>query len=296
MLAPVIRQPGARPDCEDADLTNLEVTDNAISFCRSHLEGGARPKILDCLRLDLGNGSYTSLPTPAKINVLPSDLAPPVTGEMTPSGAKVCTLGGGSKCTVVAIPDAHKFDVAASNSSRTILAVRTKDYNQTIIETFDVASGKHLASVQTWGEVIEVLGGTLFVLQPCAAPCSGMLWDARTGKKIASVSPDIPAANTAEVVHVVADVWAFKEYGREEGEDGVLFQDVKSGKIVRRIGGSTLARPAKDHEVPYFRLVATRQGVLVVVEKSLEQATLGDSALIDRVGAVRRFDAPACPK
>jgi len=286
----------ARAECGDAELTNLELAGGAISFCRVRSDGDAPPKVLDCLRLDLANGSYESLPAPAALEALPDELTPPVTAEMTPAGAKVCKPGGASICTVVAILDAHKFDAVASNSSRTILAARTKDQEKPVIETFDVASGKHLASVKAWGDVVEVLGETLFVLQPCAAPCSGKLWDARTGKKIADVSDDIAAANSAEVVNVGADVWAFKEFGREEGEDGVLFQDVKSGQIVRRIGGSTIARPAKDHEVPYFRLMPAPQGVLALVAKSLQQATPGDAALIDRVGAVRRFDAPACPE
>jgi hypothetical protein len=300
----------ARADDEldaTARLSDVTVSDDGATFCRylSHsIMGGSGVQshddpITDCWHLDFATGKYASAPIP-KTRTAPT--AHPRTTEQVQGGVKICEPDQPTQCKVITLPDAAAYNSFSLNAAHTIVAARREVEREhgTNIVTYDLTTGKSLATFTAYGDVVLVLGDTLYVEQPCAAACGGKLWNARTGKAIATVSADVAAANDGDrSVHVRGSSWVFTERGRERGEAGVLFEDVTTGKRIERIGRSKLLRTTKamDADAPFFTFYPARGGIFVIDDGTHEYSFAGDGALIDAKGkVVKRFTAPPWPK
>ena len=288
----------------DARVSHLAISGDSVTLCRHAFkwvtDGGVRSidqPTADCWQIDFATGKLASAPiVPNQPEIWPKEPAP---GAIkTATGVDVCAADDPSRCTSIAVPHADTYGSVATNAARTIVALQKSppfDKDPTIV-TFDVANGKRLAALRVSGDIMQVLGETLFVQSSCAAPCGGTLYNARTGKKIAVVSDDTPSANDEDNHHIAGNIWQFNETAREEGEPGLLFEDITTGKRIKRIPQRKFTRANSDDD-PHFNVFPMHGGLLVVVVQSTIPAFAGDCALIDTKGnVVKRFAAPAWPK
>ncbi len=285
----------------DAGLSHMALNDDGVTLCRYAFEwvlGGVGKSIdqptADCWHIDFATGKLASVPIVAKqAQSWPSAPAPGAVKKAT--GRDVFAAANPSQCKSIAVAGADTYEAVATNAARTIVALQKSlpFEKQVNIVTFDVATGKQLAALRAYGDIMQVLGETLFVQSSCAAPCGGTLYNARTGKKIARVSDDTPAANDEDNHQVAGNVWQFKETAREHGDPGLLFEDITTGKRIKRIAQTKFLRANDD---PRFEVFAIRGGLFVIAAQTTNLAFAGDCALIDTKGAViKRFDAPPVP-
>ncbi len=287
----------------DARVSHLALDDHGATLCRYAFEwvlGSAGKTIdqptADCWHIDFASGKSASVPIVAKqAQSFPDE--PPPGAVKTATGVDVCATAKPSPCKSIAVPHPEMYGPVATNAARSIVAVQKSlpHENQPNIITFDVATGKQLATLRAYGDIMQVLGETVFVQASCAAPCGGTLYSARTGKKIARVSDDTPSANDEDNHQVAGNVWQFNETAREQGEPGLLFEDITTGKRIKRIPLKRFTR-ANTTDEPAFEVYPIHGGLFVIVAQSTTPAFAGDSALIDDKGAVvKRFAAPPWP-
>ena len=294
--------PARADDWHQAHVGHIALADDGVTLCRNQFDFVTTPSkietldqpIADCWHVDFATGKVTPAPIPKQSDQKwPEEPAP--TAELAPGAVKVCASRS-SDCKAIAIP-AGDYGLAAVNAARTIVAVQKTPTSEKQINilTFDVATGKPLATLTASGDIVQVLDESLFVQSSCAAPCGGTLYNARTGKRIAEVSADVASANDDNNTHLTGDVWAFKETARERGEPGLLLEHVRTGRRVKRIALDKLVRvdPSGDTE---YHVFPARGGLLVVEYQTSHHPYAGDCALVDAKGnVVKRFAAPAWP-
>ena len=298
----------ARADDSQAHLGHIALADDGVTLCRNlfafvtangKIDTVEQPTA-DCWHVDFATGKVAAVPIPKPADQhWPDD--PPPGAKLVSGGVSVCAAAQPTDCKTVAIADAGSYQLVATNATRTIVAVeksapREKQVN---IVTFDVATGRQLATLSAYGDLVQVLGDSLFVQASCAAPCGGTLYNARTGRRIAEVSADIASANDDNNNPLAGNVWEFKETARERGEPGVLLEDVTTGKRVQRIALHKLVRvdTSDRGDGPAFHVFPVRGSLLVIEIQATHREFVGDCALIDAHGAVvKRFAAPAWPR
>jgi hypothetical protein len=182
--------------------------------------------------------------------------------------------GDGSHCVTLAMT--HEIDqgmglIAAENAALTVAALATLEW----IDTFDVKTGKRLASFSTgpkhsscnW---LDFAGDTLVVREraDCAQTSSTAWLATRTGVKIAEVGGSSPITLGAiAIARATGDSYAFVT----EAGDALIYQDVKTGKVNKRI---TIGPVAADTSVA---LLGDDSSLALV----FGGARAGDVAIID---------------
>jgi len=293
----------ARADTQ-AHVGHIALADGGVTLCRNLfdivVDGGKIETVdqptADCWHVDFASGAVAAAPIPARAEQSwPKE--PPPGATMVSGGVRVCSADDPTACKTIALRDAGSYELVATNAARTIVAVQKSPPREgkANIVTLEVATGRRLATLTAYGDILQLLGDSLFVQASCAAPCGGTLYNARTGKRIARVSADIASANDDNNNHVAGNIWELKETARETGAPGLLLEDVTTGKRIKRIALDALVR-VEDAE-PQFQVFPAPGGLLVVEYQTSHPAFAGDCALVDAKGnVVRRFAAPDWPR
>jgi putative hemolysin len=242
------------------------------------------PGGLACYAADLQTGKLTTETAPAgsdRPQVIAAPDAPKVTEA--DAGITVCHHDG-SACKTLAPKgqiDPGLGMASAVNGAGTLAALGTQAANrQSQVETFDAATGKHLATFKLPAKggmcmFLAFAGDTLDITQSeCGAP-GGTEWLAtRTGKKIAPVGGSAPINSNSPPVHVKGNAFAFAP----AAGDVVVLQDVVTGKVVQRIAvgkaaatdGATLVGDGTHLVLVY---AGARAGDLVVIDVATGKLT-----------------------
>ncbi len=249
------------------------------------------PGGLACYAVNLQTGAVTTEQAPAGSD-RPQVTAAPDAPKVTEAEADVTVCHhDGSACRKLVpkgIVDPGLGLVSAVNRSGTLAAFGTQaPHRQSQVETFDVATGKHLATFKLpikggMCMFLAFAGDTLDITQSeCGTP-GGTEWLAtKTGKKIAPLGGNSPINSNSPPVHVSGNTYAFAPATGEV----VVLQDVVTGKVVQRIAvdkaaGSDSATLVGDA----MHLVLVHAG-----------ARAGDLVIIDvATGKITRFPAKRC--
>jgi len=259
---------------------NVALAGGTLTYCWDN------GKTTRCYATDLAAGTTTSAPAPAG-NDLPRRV-PTTKGPRLEVGAdrvKVCRIDG-SDCTTFQPKDEvdEGLGISASvNDTATVVAIANAFY----VETFNVATGKRLARFRAGPKPwmcnhAEMVGDAVLVHHAECGAEHGRSWLATAkGKKLAAVGGAKPI-DAGDAVFVGATEWAFVS----ARGDVVVIQDVKTGKVAKRIAIGI----AKDGTFP----------VLVGGAKQLALISggtrAGDIAVIDPATAkVTRYPAKRCP-
>jgi hypothetical protein len=226
----------AAPPCmwPTSDPVLLELDGNSLRMCQ--FDGRA----LTCFTEDLATGKWSPAAAPKtddRPRVVPAATAPKVTtGE---HDATVCHSDG-SACKKLAAKgpvDPGQGISAGANEAGTIGALEYLASGPQS-DTFDLATGKRIASFSAHAKKghacggVDVLGESVVVGTFECGTNTGEAWiGSKTGKKLAAVGGTKPIVPAGFYVHVDGDVWAFSSIGG----DAVVLQDVKTGKVTKRI-------------------------------------------------------------
>jgi hypothetical protein len=135
------------------------------------------------------------------------------------------------------------------------------------------------------------VGHTIAVRTDSCAVCSStMLYDEK-GRKIAVVGGSRQPANTfadQDAARAGGDVWVW-----DDSSKGLVFQDVKSGKVVAHVDYASIGvRPGAEEDDLVGLLVGTDAGVALVGRKR----PVGDVHVLDAKGKLSKaITAPRCP-
>ncbi len=220
-----------------SDPVMLAMTGGKLSYCFAIDNTKA-----SCFTTEVATANTATAPSPAPLGQAWPTLAPSprklrfkhADGGKQP---QLCH-GDGTRCVTLAMT--HEIDqgmglVAAENAALTIAALSTLEW----IDTFDVKTGKRLASFSTgpkhsscnW---LDFAGDTLVVREraDCAQTSSTAWLATKTGVKLAEVGGTSPIMLGAiAIARATGDSYAFAT----EAGDQLIYQDVKTGKVNKRI-------------------------------------------------------------
>ncbi|HEX3761947.1 MAG TPA: hypothetical protein VHW23_24775 [Kofleriaceae bacterium] len=250
-------------------------------------DAGARfcfePGGLACYAVNLQTGAVTAAPAPTgadRPQVMPAPDAPKVTEAE--ADITVCHPDGTAchKLVPKGQVDPGIGMTSAVNRAGTLAALGTQAANrQSQVETFDAATGKHLATFKLPAKggmcmFLGFAGDTLDITQSeCGAP-GGTEWLAtRAGKQIAPLGGNPRITSNSPPVHVTGNTYAFAT----AAGDVVVLQDVVTGKVVRRIAideaGPDAATLVGDASHLVLIYGGARAGDIVVVDVATGKVT-----------------------
>lgn len=264
----------------DSMADSIALDGNKLKYC---FEGSA----VRCYATELDTGRTMTGPTPpgdSRPRIVPATPGPKV--EVGDEDLKVCKAdGGGCK----AFKPKDEVDpglglTGAVSASGALAALANGVY----VETFDVASGKRLgrfkAGPKPWlCTGVEFAGETVVVHHSECGSSSSQSWLATVaGKKIAGVGGTKAIDPAWRPAHVEATRWAFVA----QSGDALVIQDVKSGKLVKKI---SLGPAGKDGSPT----VVGGAGKLVVLFSGVRA---GDVVVIDTAtDKVTSYAGKRCP-
>lgn len=241
------------------------------------------PGGLACYAVNLQTGAVTAAPAPAgadRPQVMPAPDAPKVTEAA--ADITVCHHDGTACHKIVAKGqvDPGLGLTSAVNHAGTLAALGTQAANrQSQVETFDAATGKHLATFKLPAKggmcmFLGFAGDTLDITQSECGSSGGTEWLAtKAGKKIAPVGGSPQITSNSPPVHVTGNTYAFAT----AAGDVVVLQDVVTGKVVRRIAvdeaGPDTATLVGDSAHLVLVYAGARAGDVIVIDVATGKAT-----------------------
>jgi WD40 repeat protein len=276
-------------------LTSWTATRTTIELCVDTDRDRGHPA---CFTVDVAAGTYTPRAPTTRERLGPGRVDPDApTVHANGRRVEVCHAG---HCRELEIADDVDVRYLVTDARGTLVAAPTNRGPRSVV-VHDVATGRLLfrGAAHAWfpdtmmmDSALALVGESTLVVSstPCAGPCtSSVLVDARTGRLIAHVGGvrDGRGALTAgalDQARVAGDVYAFSDWSSTL----VVYQDVRTGKIVRRTH-HPLACSGIDCEVTMVHVDA---GVAVLPREKLA----GDVAVLDRRGAIAgHHHLPICP-
>jgi hypothetical protein len=217
----------------DADPVLIAIDGNKLRQCTWD---GAH---LSCFATDLATGAWSTAAAPASTErprIAPAAGAPKI--DVADQSASVCHADGSACKTLTpkAQVDPGLGLSAAANEAGTIGALGYYG-DKPWVETFDLATGKRLGRAAAGSKAVKciavnVLGDALYVDESvCGGEVSTAWLGSKTGKRIAAVGGAQPIHPSGHAVHLADTQWAFST----SAGDVVVVQDVKTGKVAKRI-------------------------------------------------------------
>lgn len=217
----------------DAEPVLITVEGDRLRQCAS--DGAS----LHCFATDLATGAWSAAPAPAgddRPRIVPPPGAPKV--AISDQFATVCHADGSAckKLTPGAEVDPGLGLSAAANAAGSLAALGY--YADDVwVETFDLATGKRIGRVKAGSKkskcvTVDLLGDALVVVEAVCGGSTTAAWlGTRAGKKIAPIGGAQPIDPSGHAVPLGGTRWAFSS----ASGDAVVVQDVKTGKVARRI-------------------------------------------------------------
>lgn len=242
-----------------------------------------------CFARDLRGGKLRRLPTPvdAKPGSWMPRLAPPPPAtkptsiEVGEDSVEVCRASGAACKTIRASGEVDPgLGLGAElNADGTLVALAYLGEG-TIVETFEVATGKRLMQVHGRSKKgamcisASFLGESLLIHETeCGSDDVRESWLASaTGKRIADAGGGKAFASVIAPAHLRGDEWAFPA---KRGE-ALAIQNVKTGKVVKRISlgaKSSLASVIADDQRAVVAYQDKRLGDLAVIDLATYKVT-----------------------
>jgi len=290
-------------------LTSWWLNGDTLQLCVARDTGDAA--MPTCFSLDVASGIYRPR-APSAGEILRRTAPDPATASATHAGArvKVCRAG---RCRTLGVPEITALAAApgvsdapgassdgdvelAVNHDASLVAVWSARWgHRGPAVVYDVASGRRLSRIAldrlfdgSDGVMsLEFVGDTLLATStPCAGPCSSSVLIApRTGKRIAAVGGREPL-NTSETMaaQVAGDVFAFNDWDSSI----LVYQDVRTGRVVRRFDGPTTCSSNDCGRV----MLHLARGLAVLPR----HGQAGDVTVLDPRGhVIARHHLPSCP-
>lgn len=267
----------------------LRLQGDALQQC---LDDDENDDLVRCFATDLRSGKLSQLPTPPFVRPLPrvaraAGLAPAIQITEKADSADFCR---GKDCKTLHASDEVDpgLGINAAADEAGELAALAYLSEETTVEIFDLATGKRLSRLrgrkpQALCIFAELIAGTVLVRETeCGSDGVAASWlaSSATGKRLATAGGAAAFATSIDPAHLSGDDWAFPAAAGE----AVVIQDVKTGKLKKRIAlgaRSTPATPVSDGK----RLVLAYEG-----------ARRGDLAVIDLATyKVRKLAGTRCP-
>lgn len=269
MLAAVTTQVQAAPCVKNAsEPTQLSIAGGAVKFCLG--QGNQRA----CYTVALDSGALGTIAAPKGETQRFAPTSPQPKIEVGDASVSVCNADG-SACRTLKPKgevDPGLGITAAVNEAGTLAALGYLA-NRPQVELFDLTNGKRLGKLAAGSKKLMCLelsfvGDSLYVGEAeCGSETTSAWLATRMGKKVAAVGGNPAFKPSGDTVHVEKNVWAF---GSAAG-DAVVLQDVKTGKVSKRIA----IGPASDEASA--ALLGDGKRLVVVFDGS----RAGDVAIVD---------------
>jgi hypothetical protein len=271
-------KPAAPATCMAADAEPVLIAIDANKLRQCAWDGAH----LSCFATELATGAWSSAAAPAgseRPRIAPIAGAPKI--DVGDQRATVCHADGSACKTLTpkSPVDPGLGLSAAANAAGTLGALGYYG-DKTWVETFDLATGKRIARVAAGSKkvkcvTVDVLGDALYVDEAvCGGEVSTAWLGSKAGKRIAAVGGAQPIHPSGQAVHLADTLWAFSA----AAGDTVVLQDVKTGKVTKRIAIGPAVETASAALVGDARRLVlvfggSRAGDVAVVDLASDKVT-----------------------